>query len=77
MAYGVHQESVDRNKQRLLAPYKNGVINPKDFGIDVNSTVRVEYLFPFEEVNLDFVCDCFFLFSFFLTFLLSFLVAHF
>jgi hypothetical protein len=60
VAYGVHQQNVEKTKQRLLAPYKNGIINPRDFGIDVSAHTKVEYLFPFADVNLEFdeVCLC-------------------
>lgn len=53
MAYGVHSSNVEKSKARLLAPYKNGVVNPRDFGIDVAPPTRVEYLFPFAEVHLE------------------------
>jgi hypothetical protein len=53
VAYGVHTQNVERSKARLLAPYKNGVVNPRDFGIDVSATERVEYLFPFADVHLE------------------------
>jgi hypothetical protein len=46
-----------------MSPYKNGIINPRDFGIELEPSQPVEYLFPFEDLVIDLdltevtVCD--------------------